>query len=341
MSRTRGAAILLLLLLTAFASAQEAEAVYEDYAAECAGIETVLTEGTAITPELLTRIDDLIVRLETTRFRDLYNKAELLDYLANQRYALQETERNREAIEASLSEELLRIRMSERSAGKKDSLLAPALVTGGLSLVISNLTFMFANSAYEQYITAVDPAIGGYYQRMWESFEAAGYISGIFTVLSVLGVSESLAASDKAFLPGVPDLVFQPSAEMVLMDPGERYAAVEEEISRTEADIRKAVTGLRRNTTADRVFLTSAVLAFLTSGVSGYLAGEMDRNLESDPYNSRLIRSRELYSTIAGLSAAGGTACLSGSLLLRVFRPRPRVHEQKLAELEVYKRTLE
>lgn len=318
---------------------QEGSSDYESFNNRLLEFESALAGGD-ITEADVERLSDLIAELSKTSYGALRNKAEVMRFMAKDRLALKAEESNRAALEAKLAEELEARRKAERTGRNKRVLTATALVAGGIALVVSDLAFSFADNAYENYFTD-NAAVGGYYQQMWQILDLTGIISGGFGLAALLGASRSLAGEEEPDITAVYAPLFTPPGNLLLTGPEERIAAVEEDIRLTTEKLQKTEKRLAWNRGAGAVSLTAGVLSFITSGVSAYLADEMARQLDADPDNMSIAGRQDLYDEIANISAASGLSCLTGSLLLKAFRPRPALVERRLAELTAYRKTLE
>jgi len=330
----------LLLMVPPYAFARSGDPDYETLAAEISGIETALAAG-EISEEHLETLTEITGRLETTPYRDLRNKAGILLYLTRQELSRLTIEENRAAVEAELAENLEEEKNSQRALQKKENLLVPALVAGGLALLVSDLAFVFSDAAYERYITAEDAAVGGYYQQMWQTLDLTGLLSGTLGFAAILCASGCIAAVEAPAVTGSREPSYNPEERYALTDPEKRLAAVEEDLRETAESLEKARLRLRQCETAQRVFLSAGLLSFLTSGVGYYLMEETGRHMESDPDNQDIRNNYNLYEQISGYAALGGFSCLTGSLLLQVVRPRPALLEDRMVEIEAYKRSLE
>ncbi|MBN2048824.1 MAG: hypothetical protein JW760_00145 [Spirochaetales bacterium] len=317
--------ILLVFLFTRIPGiAQENPLDYESLSAELSAWEDKVLLQETLLQQDKEQLVSLLEKTGKTPFRDLNNKARILLFLAENQPS--------PSPEGGIPDLPDQEGDNSRKTRNKNALLTGALVTGGITLLAADVSFALADRAYERYIQASDPSVGGYYQQVWQSLDLSALIHSLLALSSFACATGCfITLEEPALLQDTA--IFNPPGEMKFLSYDDQLAALDENIHKTADILERMETQRQKKTTTGTVFLATGLTSFLTSGLFNYLAMEADRRRDYDAYRS--------YDLTSNLFAGGGIGCVSLSLILRTGQKKQDLLERRLVELQSYRQLIQ
>ena len=301
--------------------------------------EELLQHDYIITPEDMENLESLNSRIQKSIYRDLESKCSMILFLAREKLSTYNNKQNADEIAGLLKKEEEKIKKEKRIETNRKTMLWASAGQGLTAFGLFNYFRYKSEQAYDKYINTTSPEQAALYQKEWQVNDLISLVCAGAGFINLSLFSDITAKIQPEKERNPQNAPYINTYDWRIKSDKEKLDILHKDFNDLQLSYKKS---LKLKKTCNTWTLTTfgiGISSLIGMGVSTWIGKDYYEKYNSIDYSEDAVLLKEKLERCGTISAVTGIAavtCLSSSLFIKLFSPKPERYEIKMSETAAY-----